>query len=422
MKQYFFFIMIALCLSAQLPARAGNTRGAVLWSFQLPLQVKSYETFMGDLYVVNNRVYFTSGDALLHCLDAATGRKVWTFSYLVSVQQNWADHGIDWRDMRGRMENTPINEPSRLLFSENRIYFTARTFCAFFCSSFCVDAATGRLVWRKPLKAVTNFGFFSVHNGRAYHEYGCMDGRTGKTLWDEKVLDRGENLKEWILVSDDKKNLLFHRSGHAPLNCYTGADFRPLWNSSELGRIEQSIPLAWKGHCFLFGMDTSLLSRVEMATGEVSWASDLNATDHVMAQPQNAVLDDERLYLYGSITDNKGGDPGIILALDQGSGRLLWKTRINEANDRFYEKSWMTTVGGKIYFLESPLNLVCLSGTSGRRLWTVPCAETKKAHRAFLVRPAISGDRAYVLVNTISQVTQKIIRREILCLDIGEIR
>ena len=142
-----------------------------------PAWKASLGTGFTSIAIAGGRVY-ASGNAndqdTLHCLDAATGASVWTYSYPAK---------LDPKQYEGGPNATPtVAEGAVYLFSKDGV-------------AAKVDAATGAEAWKVDAAKLAggnrpNFGFSgspTVLGGRVYLNIGsrgaCLDAATGALVW-----------------------------------------------------------------------------------------------------------------------------------------------------------------------------------------------------------------------------------------------
>lgn len=137
----------------------------------------SVGTGFASLAVSNGRVYTMGNDAgqdTVHCLDASTGKPIWTHSYPCPVESN---------NYEGGPNATPTVDGDRVYTLSKRAQL------------FCLDAASGKVVWSKNLMeqlGVTKpqWGFAGsplVQGNLVILNVGtagtAVDKATGKVVW-----------------------------------------------------------------------------------------------------------------------------------------------------------------------------------------------------------------------------------------------
>ena len=116
----------------QVHCRRADT-GETIWTFFTGGPVRLAPT------VADGRVYFGSDDGFAYCLDAATGKPVWKLR---------AGPHDEWMLARGEMiSRWPIR--TGVLVADGTAYFGAGLFPHEEVYLYAVDAADGRIVWRR---------------------------------------------------------------------------------------------------------------------------------------------------------------------------------------------------------------------------------------------------------------------------------
>ena len=236
--------------------------GQTLWthkypSRRLPLQFQGGPTATPS--VVGGRVYTFSRAGIVHCLEAKTGRVVWS----ENLQKMTGAQRPNWG-----YSSSPLVHGDLIILNIGR-------------SGVAVDAASGKLVWKS---APDKPGFSTPTPFR-------QDGRDAvaifgsKALWavraaDGKVLwqvpwptNFGENISDPISVGDKLYFSSAHGRGAALLQLRDG-DPRVIWKNEKFGNHVDTAVL-WDG--YLYGFDGRInrrggsLNCVDFETGETQW-------------------------------------------------------------------------------------------------------------------------------------------------------
>lgn len=264
-------------------------------------------------------------------------------------------------------------------------------------SVWCLDAATGAVVWRHTFAAKLDPKYYAggpsstptVHDGAIYtlSKRGlihCLDAATGVVRWTHQVADALKppswGFASSAVVSGD---LVLVNVGKAGLALKRG-DGTVAWNSGEgLPGYASPVPFAQGGvqQALMFGAEH--LRAVEVATGTVRWELPWK-TSYGENSPDPLVLGDTLLVSTGH------GLGTSLFALGDGTPVLRWNTTVlgNHLN---------TSVphAGHYYGFDGRVNkdgghLGCLDAATGNELWSAPL-------RGSLIR---AGDRLVIITLT----------------------
>jgi len=111
---------------------------------------------------------------------------------------------------------------------------------------------------------------------------------------------------------------------------------------------------------------------------------------------------DGRIYSMGDLADGQ-----YVFALDEGSGELLWKTRVGSIHDdsRPGPRSTPTVDGGSVFVMTTEGDVVCLASKSGEQVWRRSMTEDFKGYLMKAMgsydwkvseSPLVDGDRVVV--------------------------
>lgn len=428
------FILPGIIILIALPFHAAekNRPGDILWRFKVTGKPDLFSgvSIKGPV-VKENRIYFTSDDeSRIFCLDAVTGRKLWEFSYYVSAQQNWTDHGKDPRRGKGEMMNVPIKKATPLLFSGNRIYFGASTMTAFWGCVFSVDGVTGKQAWRKPAKAEVFKPIFSVFEKKVYYDYGCLDASTGNPVWERDGLFKKNSeyqFGNYIIVSEDRQNLLYASQGsNPPVYCLQNTGLKLLWKMDYIKYIESILPFSDQGNFFIYGEGKTKgtgLFCTDMKTGEPVWdyctdsKGNKSGRGKISLVPGGSIVNEGRLYII-THSDSSTKERTTLLAINTADGSVVWDVPVKTGIS--YDVTPITLLEGKLYFMDDRLNLHCHSALTGKELWSLPCGAIKDDENVMACvmqsRPEIAKGRAYISLFT--GQGPYILRKEIICVAI----
>jgi outer membrane protein assembly factor BamB len=272
--------------------------GKKLWDFQTNSHTESSPC------VVGGKVYFGAGDDGVYCLDSKTGKKLWQFPGL-------------------HVDASPAVDGDRLYAGSGygKIY-----------EIFCLDAATGKLVWRResdlpvwgsPTVAGEQV-FLGIGNGDLLRSDEkprgallCVEARTGRLVWRYKVADS-------VLVKPvvDQEHVYF---GSRDKHCYCleRKDGRQRWKQ-DLGSPIVASPVR-VGQRLYVAASEGRVSCLNTDDGKVAWSFDV--VKHSRKKPQllstPAVLtgrgkDGERRRIYfGAGLDNLISSAAVLYCLEE---------------------------------------------------------------------------------------------------------
>lgn len=275
-----------------------NAAPAPRWSADVGVGYSSMAVADGRLYTLGWR----DGNETVHCLDAATGKPVWTHSYPVGK----------WDRMHeGGSSSTPAVDSGKVYTLSREGHF------------HCLDAKTGKVVWSHPLanKVGTRppqWGFSGsplVVGDTVYIDIAkivALDKNTGEIKWQTKDFGGGysspvrftQGGKDFlatfpgaglvilnpadgaVVATHNWKtnydvnaatplvigNQIFISSGYgvgAALLNFDGQTLSPVWTIKDM-RNHMASSVAHDG--YLYGFDEGLLRCLDLKTGESKWS------------------------------------------------------------------------------------------------------------------------------------------------------
>lgn len=191
------------------------------WKAAVGIGFSSFAVQDGRLYTLGNQ----DGKDTVWCLDASTGKKVWSHSY---------ESALDDKQFEGGPTSTPAVD-------EGRVYTLSR-----WGDLFCFDAVGGKIIWSKNLHKETGiripgWGFASsplLHENLLLLNIGeagvALDKRTGKLVWASGDKDAGYSSPVLCKRGDDWLAVFSADDGYTAVNLKTG---KPVWNVRWLTRF-----------------------------------------------------------------------------------------------------------------------------------------------------------------------------------------
>jgi outer membrane protein assembly factor BamB len=256
----------------------GAADGKVRWERDFPAGDFYKAKGFPDRCILGGRLYLTDGQACL-VLDAATGRDL------------------------GRLEAPELARGwSYLAASAGRLYGAARDGR----TVFCVESATGRTVWARPVEGGVFLPALSdgrMHLASGTGELAALDADTGAVLWRrEGAVPAGKASLHarggLVLVLAENDELL----------AFDSVDGGLAWSRRETGAFASGLA---------FGSDAVFLRggslAVRLADGKTLWQQ-LDATGSLCAAPTAAG---------GGVLATAGEKAGSLSAIEGASGKSL---------------------------------------------------------------------------------------------------
>ncbi len=139
----------------------------------------------------------------------------------------------------------------------------------------CLDAATGKTVWKKSFPgqpndargsstpAIVGDRLFVVGSGKAY----CLDTKSGEPVWQTEVESKG--VPSSFLVADGVAVVLARQ-----LTAFDAKTGKILWQQKEVSG-DQSSPVVWRhgGRSYVLCNTNKSLACVDLKSGEVAWTA-----------------------------------------------------------------------------------------------------------------------------------------------------
>jgi outer membrane protein assembly factor BamB len=280
------------------------------WS--VPLTARSeYGSYSSAPVVSGGVVYSQDLNSNVQAIDLQSGRVIWTKSY-----------------------ESPDQGPNGIVVQAGRVYGATTT------SIFALDGKTGRQLWSVTLARNENEGIDMApgyHDGAVYvstvpgNTQSFYKGQGVGVLWalDAKT---GRRLWHFDTVPED----LWSPSA-AGINSGGGLWYSPAFDDSGGMYIGTGNPAPFPGTNGLPwgesrpGADlyTDSIVKLDSDTGKVEWYYQLTPHDLYDHDLQDPPILQE---LHGRQIVLAAGKGGIVIALDAGTGRLLWKRAVGIHN------------------------------------------------------------------------------------------
>lgn len=329
--------------------------------------------------VVEGIVYFGTWEGILYALDATTGREVWRFNARdhVGPESAWHQRGIG---IRGGLNVTG----GRVYFGDTGGYLTA------------ADARTGAVLWRRRLEDHPHVRVFSapkIHEGRLYigvssleesairldPDYNgytfrgsvlCLDAETGREVW-----------RFYTIAKAPEQ--IGTKEGGRPVYGPAGA---AVWATPTLDPRRRLLYVA-TGNAYSgpeeFLEHAEAVIALEMDTGKKRWAhqaepgaSDIYTNERLAGDDEGPDYDfGQSPILFGGPQGNQflaiGQKSGWMYLLDPETGQKRWETKVGSGGGLGGLEFGSATDGERLFAAIAACegNVAALEARTGRILW-----------------------------------------------------
>ena len=377
--------------SNQIALNAKN--GTIIWS----TETRASMLFAGSY---SEGKFFRGGaqDNTYYCFDANNGSILWTFNpettdgywatgssvaygmvyalnkdgYLYAM--NVTDGQVVWK-----YKDSNLYLPGYPVVADGKIYATTGQDAALdpatgkpSTSEFaCLDAFTGKLIWKLPLQAYSPKDSVAIAYGNlylipGYVQPGQMDSyRTLDQVW-------ALGTAPWSMYRADPRHTGTGQSGPANLTL--------LWKFTTSGAVTSS-PSASEGKIYVGSQDTYLYC-LNARTGDLIWR--FKTGGRIESSP--AVVNGS-VYVVS--------DDGYIYSLNAVNGSSIWVKYIGSDYPAVFNsvqivRSSPTVVAGKVYVGSVDSNLYCLNAQTGTTQWIY------KTGGVVTSSPSVNGSSVYI--------------------------
>ena len=348
--------------------------GEVIWD----TETKAAMTFSGSYYQGR---FLKAGehDNTFYCFDAKTGNVLWEFNpgthfgYWVSgcaaaygkVYELNKDGYLYSLDVNTGQLAWKYKGPSFLFWpgwpvvADGKVYATTGQSASidpitgeYSKSEFaCLDAYTGKLLWKLPIEAHTPRESTAIAYGNLYLIPGYIEKNT---------MDTYTTLDEIWAIGSKSWPMWRHDPGHTGTGQSGPTNLTLRWNFTTGGGVVSS-PAVVDGKIYVGSEDKNIYC-LDAWNGRFIW----NFTTGFRIKSSPAVVDG-KVYI--------GPDDGSVYCLDAKNGSLVWKRYAGGyIPAHFYSvarlSSSPTVVGGRVYVGSLDTNLYCLDANSGNVTWT----------------------------------------------------
>lgn len=305
--------------------------------------------------IVNNILFFGSGDGYLYSIDAANGKELWKFNSSAAIHSS----------------------PE---YYSGKIYFTNRE-----GNIFCISSSSGKLIWKqflgKDLPYKWNFDYYSssplAYKKSIIAESGdgnlyILNAETGKTEW---KFNTGDRLKSKPLVIND---IVYFGSFGGKLYALDMATKKTKWifeadginfNSDDWGfdrRAFVSSPTYNDGK-ILIGNRDGFMYCINRSDGKLVWKFD-HKTSWVLSSPSVA----------GGKVFAGSSDKKFVNAIDINTGKELWQAKTDGP-----VWSSISVTGTVVYGGDYGGNFFAIDSDNGEYLWKFKAGD--KIHSSSIV-------------------------------------
>ena len=311
--------------------------GKVLWMFNPGTQFGYWVSGCAAAY---GKVYELNKDGHLYALDVNTGQVVWKYKgpgFMFWPGWPVVADGKVYATTGQRASSDPITgEYSKSEFA-------------------CLDAYTGKLVWRLPIEAHPPRESVAIAYGNLYLIPGYIEENTmDRYITLDEVWAIGT--KPWPMWRRDPEHTGTGQSGPTNLTLR--------WKFATGGAVVSS-PSVVNGKVYVGSNDKNLYC-LDARSGRLVW----NFTTGFRIKSSPAVVDG-KVYI--------GPDDGYVYCLDAKNGSFIWKECAGGYIPAHFDAvsrlcSSPTVVGGRVYVGSLDTNVYCLDASSGNVIWTYKTA------------------------------------------------
>jgi outer membrane protein assembly factor BamB len=253
----------------------------------------------------------------------------------------------------------------------------------------CVDARSGRELWRAPSPRGDIRGPVTVHEGRVYAItcegwIGCYDARSGRELWRvplDETARAGRPLALIVTPPVPTTRGLLVGDWRAP-------QFVVDYDSGrQVARLEGDTgnyaAFATVAQGTVFSVSRGSRRAFDLVSGEMQWKAD----EAARSTSAGVVIDGRLIYTAGS----------ACKAVDAANGKLLWEARV--PNEGFHQP---IPIGWDDLVLVNGTDFTAVDLRSGEVRWTVACAREpdrfSRSQRQVIAgssTPIVAGELAF---------------------------
>lgn len=288
----------------------------------------------GRVFVTDSQVSRPKARERVLCLDAKTGKSLWTHSYEV----DYAEWAFDPKNPFGPRP-TPIVSGSRVfaLGARGRV-----------C---CLTTRNGKVIWKKDLENKSKDSAFTpspliegnllilVLDGLPPGPcVVALDKDSGKEVW--RTLDEPATLSSPIVVTAAGKRQLIVWTEKS-VNSLDPATGKPFWRGRYLGGASYAVPTPMSRGDLLLVNGVMFKLDSEKPGASVLWPDGRPPSRQTISDTSTAMFQGEHLF-----TCNLSGE---LVCIEPKTGRIIWAT--NQVTDAKSGASMHITANGKSAFI-----------------------------------------------------------------------
>jgi len=284
----------------------------ILWRVPVGVGFSSPVVAQGKVYVTDSHVTRTNMRENVRCLDAATGKPIWTHAYDVV----YPEYGADPEHPFG-----PVATP---VITDGKIYTYGRM-----SHLLCLDAATGRVLWQHDLPK----------------EY------------DTKEDLRGPNSSP--IVESNLVIIAIAKSPQISIVAFDKDSGRKVWEAlDEIPSNTSPIVIDSAGRRQLIVWAYKSVAALDPATGKILWRQEIPIWgNYAVPTP---VWKDDLLLLCGLMMKLNRDKPGAS---------ILWPDELRPLRIYLSDTSTPLLQDGLVFLPTSKGQLLCLDAITGKQVW-----------------------------------------------------
>lgn len=282
--------------------------GKQLWSFRASAEVESTPA------LANGRVVFGSFDGFSYCLDAVTGKEVWRFRT-----------GPRLATVKGIAEVKQGIDSSAMIL-HGLVYFGAWD-----GGVYCLRLDDGKLVWKKQLEGIVHHCSPAVaeSEGRVYIGSSdgllhCFDAAKGDVIWEQRLC--GAHIDHMLSDPVLHEGKVYCGAGFDPekaVYCLEADTGKTVWKYTGVKNLVAAALTVEGGAAFGFVDGGGQVFRLDAKTGKEVWSTSFGKGWGGCA-PLLCPDTGNRSVLYVAMREGSvDGKPATLVALDL-NGKPLW--------------------------------------------------------------------------------------------------
>lgn len=284
----------------------------VLWRVPIGTGFSSPCIVEGKVYVTDSRVTRTNACENVHCLNATTGKTIWTHTYDVEYPE--------W----GANPDHPFGPHATPVIAAGRIYTLGRM-----SDLLCLHASTGQVLWRNNLP-------------KQYKTKEDLRGFSCSPVIDGKL----------VIIAIAK-------SPQASIVAFDKDSGRQVWEAlDEIPSNSSPLVITAAGRRQVIVWAYKSVAALDPATGKILWRQNINTGPaYTVATP---VWKGEQLLLSGLMLKLNTNQPGAS---------IVWPEELKPSRIALSDTSTPLIQDGLVFSPTSKGQLLCLDATTGKQLW-----------------------------------------------------